>query len=75
LAGRHTGLKIKQPPHVILSAYQGSIVRNFHDNYDRALGLNDLLGGDERGSRMDWLMYDVPGSFNATLRTLFALAG
>jgi hypothetical protein len=33
------GLKAKQPPHIWYSAYQESIIRNFHDLYEKALGL------------------------------------
>jgi phenylpropionate dioxygenase-like ring-hydroxylating dioxygenase large terminal subunit len=35
------GLKIKQPPYIWYSAYQESIIRNFHRNYDKALGLTE----------------------------------
>ncbi|MET1755897.1 aromatic ring-hydroxylating dioxygenase subunit alpha [Novosphingobium sp. RD2P27] len=35
----HKGLKTKQPPYVIYSAYQESIIRAFHDRYERMLGL------------------------------------
>jgi nitrite reductase/ring-hydroxylating ferredoxin subunit len=35
----HLGLKSKQPPHVIYSAYQESIIRAFHDRYEKWLGL------------------------------------
>lgn len=35
----HRGLKSKQPPYVIYSAYQESIIRAFHDKYERMLGL------------------------------------
>lgn len=34
------GLKTKQPPYVWYSAYQEGKIRNFHRNYDRALGLS-----------------------------------
>lgn len=34
------GLKAKQPPYVWLSAYQEGKIRNFHRNYERALGLD-----------------------------------
>jgi phenylpropionate dioxygenase-like ring-hydroxylating dioxygenase large terminal subunit len=37
----HNGLKSKQPPHIWYSAYQESIIRNFHDLYEKALGLAD----------------------------------
>ncbi len=33
------GLKTKQPPYVWYSAYQESIIRNFHRNYEQHLGL------------------------------------
>lgn len=33
------GLKTKQPPYVWYSAYQEGKIRNFHRNYDRALGI------------------------------------
>jgi len=33
------GLKAKQPPHVWYSAYQEGKIRNFHRNYERALGI------------------------------------
>ena len=35
----HRGLKFKQPPYVIYSAYQESIIRAFHDKYEQMLGL------------------------------------
>ena len=35
----HAGLKTKQPPHVIFSAYQEGLIRNFHRNYEKALGI------------------------------------
>jgi phenylpropionate dioxygenase-like ring-hydroxylating dioxygenase large terminal subunit len=35
----HEGLKTKQPPYVIYSAYQESIIRAFHDKYEKMLGL------------------------------------
>ncbi|MFA7588199.1 MAG: aromatic ring-hydroxylating dioxygenase subunit alpha [Novosphingobium sp.] len=35
----HEGLKSKQPPYVIYSAYQESIIRAFHDRYEQRLGL------------------------------------
>jgi len=35
------GLKAKQPPYVWYSSYQEGKIRNFHRNYDRALGLSD----------------------------------
>ncbi len=35
------GLKTKQPPYVWNSAYQESILRNFHRNYAERLGLKD----------------------------------
>ncbi|RYG44177.1 aromatic ring-hydroxylating dioxygenase subunit alpha [bacterium] len=35
----HLGLKTKEPPYVIYSAYQESIIRAFHDTYERMLGL------------------------------------
>ncbi len=36
-----TGLKTKQPAYVWYSGYQESIIRNFHKNYERALGLKE----------------------------------
>ena len=36
-----TGLKTKQPPYVWYSGYQESIIRNFHANYEKALGLKE----------------------------------
>ena len=36
------GLKTKQPDHVWYSAYQESIIRNFHQIYDRVLGLEEI---------------------------------
>ena len=33
------GMKAKQPPYVIYSAYQESIIRAFHDRYEKWLGL------------------------------------
>ena len=35
------GLKTKQPPYVWYSEYQESIIRNFHRNYEKALGLKE----------------------------------
>ncbi len=35
----HAGLKTKQPAYVWYSQYQESIIRNFHRNYEKALGL------------------------------------
>jgi len=35
----HDGMKSKQPAYVWLSGYQESIIRNFHRNYEIALGL------------------------------------
>ncbi len=35
----HAGLKTKQPAYVWYSRYQESIIRNFHRNYEKALGL------------------------------------
>ena len=35
----HEGLKTKQPPHVIYSAYQESIIRAYHDKYEQLLEL------------------------------------
>lgn len=35
----HRGLKTKNPPHVIYGAYQESIIRAFHDQYEERLGL------------------------------------
>ncbi len=35
------GLKTKNPPHVIYSDYQESIIRAFHDRYEQRLGLED----------------------------------
>lgn len=35
------GLKTKEPPYVWYSAYQEGKIRNFHQNYDRALGITD----------------------------------
>lgn len=32
-------LRSKQPPYVWLSTYQESIIRAFHDNYEKRLGL------------------------------------
>ncbi len=37
----HIGLKTKQPPHVWNSAYQESILRNFHRIYGERLGLKE----------------------------------
>lgn len=35
----HSGLKTKQPAYIWYSQYQESIIRNFHLNYEKALGL------------------------------------
>jgi phenylpropionate dioxygenase-like ring-hydroxylating dioxygenase large terminal subunit len=35
----HEALKYKEPPYVIYSAYQESIIRGFHDKYEKQLGL------------------------------------
>ncbi|MDR2857817.1 MAG: aromatic ring-hydroxylating dioxygenase subunit alpha [Novosphingobium sp.] len=37
----HAGLKFKEPPYVIYSAYQESVIRGFHDKYEKLLGLNE----------------------------------
>lgn len=37
------GLKTKQPPHVWYSAYQESVIRSFHRNYERMLGLDESV--------------------------------
>lgn len=37
----HEGLKFKEPPHVIYSAYQESVIRGFHDKYEKQLGLTE----------------------------------
>lgn len=37
----HEGLKTKEPPYVIYSAYQESIIRAFHDKYEKLLGLTE----------------------------------
>ena len=37
----HLGLKTKQPPYVWYSGYQEAAIRNFHRNYERALGLGE----------------------------------
>ncbi len=37
----HQGLKSKKPEHIWYSAYQESIIRNFHDLYEKALGLSE----------------------------------
>ena len=41
MAKLQAGLKTKQPPHVWYSAYQEGKIRNFHQNYDRWMGLED----------------------------------
>lgn len=40
----YAGLKAKQPPYVWYSSYQEGKIRNFHRNYERALGLSDEAG-------------------------------
>ncbi|MFA7602501.1 MAG: aromatic ring-hydroxylating dioxygenase subunit alpha [Novosphingobium sp.] len=35
----HEGVKFKEPPYVIYSAYQESVIRGFHDKYEAQLGL------------------------------------
>ena len=35
------GVRAKNPPHVWYSAYQEGKIRNFHENYERALGIAD----------------------------------
>ena len=35
----HAGIKTKRPAYVWYSRYQESIIRNFHRNYEKALGL------------------------------------
>lgn len=35
----HAGLKAKQPPYIWYSAYQEGKIRNFHRNYEKAMGL------------------------------------
>jgi phenylpropionate dioxygenase-like ring-hydroxylating dioxygenase large terminal subunit len=37
----HIGLKAKTPDHIWYSSYQESIIRNFHNLYEKALGLGD----------------------------------
>jgi phenylpropionate dioxygenase-like ring-hydroxylating dioxygenase large terminal subunit len=37
----HAGLKTKQPPYIWYSAYQEGKIRNFHENYDRWMGLSE----------------------------------
>lgn len=37
----HTGLKAKSPDHIWYSAYQESIIRNFHEIYEGRLGLGE----------------------------------
>jgi phenylpropionate dioxygenase-like ring-hydroxylating dioxygenase large terminal subunit len=37
----HAGLKTKQPPYIWYSAYQEGKIRNFHENYDRWMGLTE----------------------------------
>jgi phenylpropionate dioxygenase-like ring-hydroxylating dioxygenase large terminal subunit len=41
LPGVQLGLRTKQPDHVWFSGYQESIIRNFHANYERALGIGE----------------------------------
>ena len=38
------GMKTKQPPYVWCSAYQEGKIRNFHKNYDKWMGLEDIYG-------------------------------
>jgi hypothetical protein len=35
------GLKAKNPPYIWYSAYQEMKIRNFHNNYEKALGIAD----------------------------------
>ena len=37
----HEGLKTKRPPTIIYSTYQESIIRGFHDKYEKLLGLKE----------------------------------
>ena len=37
----HEGLKTKEPPYVIYSAHQESVIRAFHDQYERRLELSE----------------------------------
>jgi len=37
----HKGMKSKRPPYVIYASYQESIIRAFHDKYEKLLGLED----------------------------------
>lgn len=37
----HDGLKHMEPPHIWISAYQESAIRNFHNIYERLLGLQE----------------------------------
>lgn len=39
------GIKAKQPPDVWYSAYQESKIRNFHRNYDKAMGSTGVSEG------------------------------
>ena len=43
----HRGLKTKHPPYIWYSSYQEGVIRNWHRNYDRWLGLN-REGGTNR---------------------------
>jgi nitrite reductase/ring-hydroxylating ferredoxin subunit len=39
----HAGLKTKQPAYIWYSAYQEGKIRNFHANYDRYMGLDEVM--------------------------------
>ncbi len=41
----HEGLKAKRQPYIWYSGYQEAVIRNFHRNYDKALGLNEVDQG------------------------------
>ena len=38
----HEGLKAKRQPYVWYSGYQEAVIRNFHKNYDAALGISEV---------------------------------
>jgi phenylpropionate dioxygenase-like ring-hydroxylating dioxygenase large terminal subunit len=43
---QHRGLKAKDPPFIWFGKYQDGKIRNFHENYDRALGLSSEMPGN-----------------------------
>ena len=41
----HEGLKAKREDYIWYSGYQEAVIRNFHRNYDKALGISEVDQG------------------------------